>query len=130
MTAPARSFVVPAQRSERAFAVPVDSAAWPQPAMAAGQKSFTNVFELTRRRSAVPGIDSVEFRSWFAPTFARWLQGQFRSSEQVAASFGVRHQTAINWWNASNRASGDTVALVFMAFPHAAAWFLAEWERR
>lgn len=74
------------------------------------------------------GIGGAAFRDWFAPAFARWLQLNFSSHELVATTFGVRGQTALNWWNAANRASGDTVALVFLTFPHAAAWFLAEWE--
>lgn len=73
------------------------------------------------------GIGGEGFRIWFAPAFARWLQINFRDAETVAVTFGVRYQTALNWWNAAHRASGDTVALVFMSFPHAVAWFLAEW---
>lgn len=71
-----------------------------------------------------------DFRIWFLPTFARWLQANFRDPETVAASFNVRHQTALNWWHGANRASGDTMALVFMTFPQAVGWFLAEWEAR
>ena len=78
-----------------------------------------------RRQSAVAGD---AFRDWFAPAFASWLQINFRDAESVAATFGVRYQTALNWWNAAHKASGDTVALVFIAFPHAVAWFLGEWE--
>lgn len=123
MTAPARS-----------FAVPVDSAAPGQFATGTPQKSFANLFEAgsdraTRRRAGA-GIDSDGFRTWFAPAFARWLQAHFSGTEQVAVAFGVRHQTAINWWHGANRASGDTVALVFISFPAAAGWFLAEWQDR
>lgn len=80
---------------------------------------------LAARRAGIGGAD---FRDWFAPAFARWLQINFRDAETVAVTFGVRYQTALNWWNAAHRASGDTVALVFVAFPNAVAWFLAEWE--
>lgn len=76
------------------------------------------------------GIDARAFKTWFAPKFAEWLQGNFRSPEHVAYLFGVRNSTAWNWWNGDNRASGDAVALVFISFPDAAAWFLAEWGRR
>ena len=68
------------------------------------------------------------FREFFLSSFARWLQLNFRGPEQVASVFGVRHQTALNWWNGRNRASGDVVGMVFLTFPLAQAWFLAEWE--
>lgn len=74
------------------------------------------------------GVGGAAFRAWFAPAFARWLQSNFRDAEMVAATFGVRYQTAQNWWNGAHRPAGDTVALVFLAFPLAQAWFLAEWE--
>jgi hypothetical protein len=119
--APARSFSMPQ---------PVDSAAQSEPATASGQKSFANLFEAPTagRGRRVEGIDSDRFRAWFAPAFARWLQAHFQGTEQVAVAFGVRHQTAINWWHGTNRASGDTVALVFISFPSAVGWFLAEWR--
>lgn len=75
-----------------------------------------------------PVCAAPDFRDWFAPAFARWLQSNFISPEVVAAEFGVRYQTALNWWNAGHRASGDTVALAFLTFPDAVAWFLHEWE--
>jgi hypothetical protein len=73
-------------------------------------------------------IRSDDFKRWFAPAFSRWLQEAFDSPEQVAAAFNVRNATAWNWWHGDNRASGDTVARMFMTFPEAAAWFLKEWE--
>ena len=76
------------------------------------------------------GIDGHEFRLWFAPQFARYLRDRFASPEQVAAAFGVRQSTAWNWWNGDNRATGDAVARLFVAFPDAVAWFLAAWEAR
>ena len=130
--APVRSFPDPQ---------PDDSAAQGEPATGAGQKSFANLFAAADAnpgvaaarakpdlRRAGAAIDSEGFRAWFAPAFARWLQAHFQSTEQVAVAFGVRHQTAINWWHGSNRASGDTVALAFMNFPSAQAGFLAEWR--
>lgn len=93
--------------------------------MAAGP-AHRRAMEIAEVRDA--GIGGAAFRAWFAPAFARWLQVNFRDAEAVAATFGVRYQTALNWWNACNRASGDTVALVFLTFPQAVAWFLSEWE--
>lgn len=87
----------------------------------AEQKSRSNVFGQDH-------LADPRFREWFTQTFARFLQENFRNPEAVAVSFDVRYQTAVNWWNAEHRASGDTVALVFMNFPSAVAWFLAEWE--
>lgn len=76
------------------------------------------------------GVEPEGFREWFVPTFARWLQSNFARPEQVAASFNVTYQTSLNWWNGRSRATGDVIGLVFMSFPAAVGWFLAEWERR
>lgn len=84
--------------------------------------------QLAEQAGSVLAADG--FRDWFLPTFARWLQANFRNHEHVAHDFGVRNQTALNWWNGDHRASGDTVALVFITFPAAVGWFLAEWEGR
>ncbi|WP_300009737.1 hypothetical protein [uncultured Roseobacter sp.] len=73
---------------------------------------------------------SAEFREWFAPMVAQWLKERFANPEQVAAAFSVRNSTAWNWWNGDNRASGDAVARIFMAFPEAAVWFRQHWEAR
>jgi hypothetical protein len=75
-------------------------------------------------------LAAEEFRDWFCPAFARWLQLNFENPVHVGRAFGVRHSTAQNWWNGSNRATGDMVAIVFLTFPHAVAWFMAEWEGR
>ena len=93
--------------------------------------------ELARQRSlALPDAEGVlplaaeEFRDWFVPVFARWLQDNFETIEHVARAFAVRHSTAANWWNARNCAGGDVAGIVFLTFPAAAAWFLAEWRGR
>lgn len=90
------------------------------------------------RRSAAPmanvarlhSIDGHEFRLWFAPQFACFLRNRFQTPEQVAVAFAVRPSTAWNWWNGDNRATGDAVARMFVAFPDAVSWFLAAWEGR
>lgn len=84
-------------------------------------QSFGNVI-------ALDAVDGRAFRDWFLNAFARYLQMQFRSPEEVAVAFGVRMSTATNWWNADNRASGDAVARAFMSCPDAIRWFLQEWQ--
>lgn len=87
----------------------------------AGEKSWGKVFRFQ-------GVDADRFRAWFTPAFARWLQVNFRNPEMVAATFGVRYRTALNWWNGENRAQGDVIGLVFVTFPQALGWFLSEWS--
>lgn len=55
-----------------------------------------------------------DLRARFAHFWAGWLRANYRSTEEVAVAFGVRHQTAINWWQGANRPSGDVVALAVM----------------
>lgn len=95
-------------------------------ATAPGEKSSGNCFPPHER---VTPIDADAFRRWFAPRFAAWLHENFRSPEQVALVFGRDVRTAQNWWVGRNTASGDVVGLVFLNFPAALAWFLAEWHR-
>lgn len=94
---------------------------WPEHSTPAAPKSQTNILER-------PGFAAEDFRQWFAPRFAAFLHDHFRSPEHVAVEFGVRHSTAHNWWHGLNRASGDTVALAFLRYPQAVAWYLAEWS--
>ena len=63
------------------------------------QKSFTKVLDPDRMRFEFPDL------------FASYLRANFRNPEAVSDAFGVRFQTACNWWNATHRASGDKVAL-------------------
>ncbi len=117
-TAP-RSFSVDASLSP----VRSSSRAVPKSQTGVSGQSFGRVIPLDM-------IDGNEFRSFFVVKFAQYLQANFRNPEAVATAFGVRHTTAVNWWNADNRASGDVVGRFFMAFPDAVAWFLQEWEGR
>lgn len=93
--------------------------------------------ELAARRALdLPDAEGVlplaaaEFRDWFVPVFARWLQANFETIEHVARAFRVRHSTAANWWNGRNCLSGDVAGIVFLTFPAAVSWFLAEWKGR
>jgi len=76
------------------------------------------------------GIEAHEFRRWFAPRFAAWLQLRYRSHIEVSLAFDVSATTAFYWWKGTHRASGDATALLFLRFPDAQAWFLREWEDR
>lgn len=75
-------------------------------------------------------LAAADFRDWFVPTLARWLQDNFEDIEHVSRAFRVRHSTAANWWNGRNCLSGDLAGIVFLTFPAAVGWFLSEWRRR
>lgn len=56
------------------------------------------------------------FRARFANYWSAFLRENYASTEEVAVAFGVRHQTACNWWHGANRPSGDVVALAGRRF--------------
>jgi len=105
----------------------------------AGAAAHRRAMELARdvsRRSALAAADAdgvlplvaAGFGEWFRPALQRWLQLNFDNIEHVSRAFGVRHSTAANWWNARNCPGGEPVGVVFLSFPAAVAWFLAEWR--
>ena len=106
----------------------------PQIAPPRRQLSRSNV--LAGRGAGIVGgpargkVDRAAFVDWFRPAFSAWLRAHHPSPEVVAATFGVRFQTALNWWNGENTASGDIVAAAFLSVPDAMAWFLTEWGDR
>jgi hypothetical protein len=57
------------------------------------------------------GIDA--FRRNFAEVRKAFLRENYRSPEEVAVVYGVRFQSANNWWNGDNAASGAFVAMDF-----------------
>ncbi|SIO36852.1 hypothetical protein SAMN05444722_1709 [Rhodovulum sp. ES.010] len=59
-------------------------------------------------------LDPRGFRAVFAARFSEFLRANYRNPEEVAVNFGVRYQTALNWWDGLNRPSGDVVALAFL----------------
>lgn len=61
-------------------------------------------------------LDPRDFRARFAHYWSDFLRANYRNPEAVAVSFGVRYQTALNWWQAVNRPSGDVVALAGRPF--------------
>ena len=61
--------------------------------------SFTKVFE------------PRHYRQFFAERWADFLHKNYANPEEVAVAYGVRFQTALNWWQGLNRPSGDVVAI-------------------
>jgi hypothetical protein len=65
--------------------------------------------------------DIDAFRRNFALVRMKFLRENFRRPEQVAEAYGVRFQSALNWWNGDNAASGAFVAEDFRLHPESAA---------
>lgn len=61
-------------------------------------------------------IDPLTFRARFAHYWSEFLRANYRNPEEVAVAFGVRFQTALNWWQGANRPTGDVVALAGRPF--------------
>lgn len=61
-------------------------------------------------------FDPRGFRARFADFWAEFLHANYRRPEDVSAAYGVTFQTACNWWNGTNRPSGDVVALAGRKF--------------
>lgn len=66
-------------------------------------------------------FDPVDYRAFFAERWAGFLRENYRNPETVAVAFGVRYQTALNWWQGVNRPSGDVVARAFLQHGDAVA---------
>lgn len=56
-------------------------------------------------------IDPRGFKAFFKQRFSEFLQANYRNAEEVAVIYGVRYQTALNWWQGTNAPSGDTTTL-------------------
>jgi hypothetical protein len=65
--------------------------------------------------------DIDAFRRNFAEVRKAFLRENYRNPEQVAVIYGVRFQSALNWWNGDNAASGAFVAEDFRLHPESAA---------
>jgi hypothetical protein len=59
-------------------------------------------------------IDPRGFRVFFKHRFAQFLHTNYRNAEEVSVVYGVRYQTALNWWQGTNAPSGDTTTLAAM----------------
>lgn len=66
------------------------------------------------------------FRQFFAAKWALFVRENYRNPEEVAVVFGVRFQTALNWWNGDNAPSGFAVAMAFRDCPEGAIRHLAD----
>ena len=65
------------------------------------------------------------FRAFFADRWATFLRENYRNPEHVSVVFGVRFQTASNWWQGVNAPSGYAVAMAFQTQPQSAARHLS-----
>ncbi|MFC6585914.1 hypothetical protein ACFQDZ_00640 [Sulfitobacter pacificus] len=70
-----------------------------KPRMGPTQMSLTKVF------------DPRSFKAFFKDRFAEFLHDNYDNAEEVAVIYGVRYQTALNWWQGINAPSGDTTTL-------------------
>ena len=59
-------------------------------------------------------LDPRGFKMFFKHRFAEFLQANYRNAEEVSVNYGVRYQTALNWWQGTNAPSGDSTTLAAM----------------
>jgi len=65
-----------------------------------------------------------EFKARFAQRWAAFLRSEFQSAEHIGRVFGVTSRTADNWRTEVSKPSGDTIALFFLRYPEAVAFFM------
>jgi hypothetical protein len=65
-----------------------------------------------------------EFKARFARRWAAFLRSEFKSAEHIGLVFGVTSRTADNWRTETSKPSGDTIALFFLRYPEAVAFFM------
>ncbi|WP_392336564.1 hypothetical protein [Loktanella salsilacus] len=65
-----------------------------------------------------------EFKARFAQRWAAFLRSEFKSAEHIGRVFGVTSRTADNWRTEVSKPSGDTIALFFLRYPEAVAFFM------
>jgi len=54
------------------------------------------------------------FRAFFAEHWSEFLRENYPNAEEVSVAFGVRYQTALNWWNGANKPGGEFVMMAVM----------------
>ncbi|WP_121063443.1 hypothetical protein [Chachezhania antarctica] len=54
------------------------------------------------------------FRTFFAARWSEFLHENYRNPEEVSVAFGVRYQTALNWWNGANKPGGEFVMMAVL----------------
>ena len=69
-------------------------------------------------------LDPFRLRATMADHWAAYLRENYRNAEEVAVVFGVRFQTALNWWQGANKPSGDVVAHEVMREPQRFATYM------
>jgi DNA-binding transcriptional regulator YiaG len=65
-----------------------------------------------------------EFKARFSERWAAFLRSEFQSAEHIGRVFGVTSRTADNWRTEVSKPSGDTIALFFLRYPEAVAFFM------
>ena len=78
------------------------------------QKSLTSILDARLRKARTKA------------RFARFLHENYGSAERVAVAFGVRYQTACNWLDEVNCASGDAVNQAWIEHPEEMRRVMAE----
>ncbi|MCV2877590.1 hypothetical protein OE699_01890 [Sedimentimonas flavescens] len=76
------------------------------------------------RRAHGWAVEPDAYRVAFCGRWQGLMQHLFRTREDVASAFGVTFQTACNWWDGTNRPSGDRVALAAITWPEEFARFM------
>ena len=71
-------------------------------------------------------LDPRQFKAFFAHRFSVFLHENYRNAEEVSVVFGVRYQTALNWWQGTTKPSGDTVAYAFTRHGESLLQYLEE----
>lgn len=101
-TAPANAFP---DRSETQHSSPGDADT------DRGQKSLSKVFpHAAHAEKLSQPFDPWRFKAVFPDRWSAFLRANYRDAEHVAVEYGVRFQTALNWWQGLNKPSGNAVA--------------------
>lgn len=82
-----------------------------QSATGPDQKSSTKTFpHAAHADKLAQPFDPWRFKAVFPDRWSAFLRAHYRNAEHVAHEYGVRYQTALNWWQGAHRPSGQAVA--------------------